>query len=630
MWVAGRTWLARFGSAWRRFRLAAVVSARGRTTAPGARGLGMAASALEAVATGERLVAAVELHHRAAVERLLAFARAGAATVLAVVLAAPRGPAHVELAHIVAAAYALYALAVLAGVMWKPPLRARTGLALHFADLGWITVVSALSGGVSSHAYPLFTFVIIAAGYRWGMRRTAITAGLVIGIAGAEAAASAAGLTPWSFEPDLFLLRVAYTAVLAVLVGVLSQGQLALRYQALAAGGLMSRLGRHTLLIPGLRGLLIELVEVFGAARAMLVVEDRLGETPPSLWQARAQRAGSSPVFSSRELEAGEAAAWFCPLPPELTAYEARLAPGATTAVATLGLMGSGSLTHEPFELPAAVGREGGWHTLLASCIESTERWRARLYVLDPALKPGGYVRLGFLRNLAIQVGPPLLNLYLLRQLREAAAASERARVARELHDGAIQTMAALQLRLEVLRRRATAANEELAHEVERVQQDLKDGTAEIRELVDLLRPVQVDAQGLGAALADLVARFGRNHGVEATFACEAERVRLGHRQSREAYRLAQEALVNVRRHSGATHVGVRLTVDAHTTVLVVEDNGRGLGFQGRLTHEQLAASSKGPRILRERVEQMGGLLFAESSTQGTRLEMAFPHDTPE
>ena len=166
--------------------------------------------------------------------------------------------------------------------------------------------------------------------------------------------------------------------------------------------------------------------------------------------------------------------------------------------------------------VPSALGGGLRWRTVMAARVDASEHWKARVYVFDPGLRPGGLVRLGFLQNLAEQVGPPLLNFYLLRRLRSAAATAERARVAHELHDGAIQTLLGLELRLEVLRRKLESTDLEIESRAQSVAG--RDRPGPIREVVELLRPVSIESKGLGFALADLVQRFGRNHGVDTAF----------------------------------------------------------------------------------------------------------------
>jgi signal transduction histidine kinase len=122
-----------------------------------------------------------------------------------------------------------------------------------------------------------------------------------------------------------------------------------------------------------------------------------------------------------------------------------------------------------------------------------------------------------------------------------------------------------------------------------------------------------------------LVRRFKDTSGIEARLDWAGDTLDLTPRQCREVLRIVQEALVNVRRHSGASQVVARLAVDEYDWALTVEDNGRGLGFTGRLTHEQIEREQAGPRVIRQRVAALGGTLNIESSPAGLRLEVAWP-----
>ena len=93
-----------------------------------------------------------------------------------------------------------------------------------------------------------------------------------------------------------------------------------------------------------------------------------------------------------------------------------------------------------------------------------------------------------------------------------------------------------------------------------------------------------------------------------------------------EVARIVQEALVNIRKHSGARNVIVRFDSQDGNWKLVIDDDGKGFDFAGRLTHAQLEASRQGPLVIKERVRSIGGELAVESASgRGARLEITFP-----
>jgi len=94
---------------------------------------------------------------------------------------------------------------------------------------------------------------------------------------------------------------------------------------------------------------------------------------------------------------------------------------------------------------------------------------------------------------------------------------------------------------------------------------------------------------------------------------------------------IVHEALVNVRKHSGADRVLVRSEVTDGWWKVSIEDDGRGFAFGGRLTQEELDAQRQGPRTIGERVRIIGGVMAVESRPGfGARVEVAVPLQAPE
>jgi signal transduction histidine kinase len=214
------------------------------------------------------------------------------------------------------------------------------------------------------------------------------------------------------------------------------------------------------------------------------------------------------------------------------------------------------------------------------------------------------------------------------RRRRERIGATERARVARELHDGAIQSLVALEMEVEALRRRAARDVPPTSEELERIQGLLRSEVQGLRELMQRIDGLAVEADELPGFLGETVARFARQTGIRAAFTCDPPTVSLSSRASRELAAIVQEALVNVRKHSGARNVSVRLASPNGTVRLEIEDDGRGSGFAGRLAQADLQSARKGPRVIRDRVADLGGELTVDSVPgRGTRLEVVLPAD---
>ncbi len=251
--------------------------------------------------------------------------------------------------------------------------------------------------------------------------------------------------------------------------------------------------------------------------------------------------------------------------------------------------------------------------------------WRGRVFLFNPNWRGERQEELRFLLSLVRQIGPAIYNVYLLHRLRRRASAVERARVARELHDGAVQSLIAVEMQVDVVRRQAEA-DRPIGGELGRIQSLLREEVLKLRELMQQMKAIDVDAQRLLGVLNDTVERFQRETGISARFVTDIEDLDMPQRVCRELLRIVQEGLVNVRKHSGARHVLVRLGSNPERWNLVVEDDGKGFPFAGRFKQEEMEEMGKGPMIIKERVRLLAGELTVESNPgQGTRLEVIVP-----
>ena len=567
--------------------------------------------------------AVIDREHRSSQERRLALARVIGAVVLVVVMSTGSGPFHPREATLVTAAYAVFSAAILLLFQLAPSAAAAAGVPIHLGDLAWATAATAVSGGVSSHTFTLFLFVLAASAYRWSMPGSLCTGGVVMAIAAGEALASRYGYLRWPFELDTFLLLSSYVAVFAVLFGLLSDRLHARAAQAIVAGRILQRIARARGICAALDETLGELVTLFHAREAAIVLREA-GQDAVYLWSGRRGAPGTVTVCH-RELRRSEHEAAILAVPAGARIWEFRQPARAGALPDAVALTVSGAAGSTPLSVPGRLPGISSWRSLIVMAVDLPGCWAGRLYLAD-ATRPGDAVlRLALLHKVVHHVTPALASFYLLRRLRSRAEATERGRIARELHDGVIQTLAVVDLRLELARRRAAAADPALAADLDTTRELVRDDGMNLRDLIQRLRPADVDSASLPRELRDRLERFSAMTGIEAQLRCAADPAELTRHQCQEIVRIVQEALVNVRRHSGASHVLVRLAADASACELIVEDNGRGFGFDGRLAHEQLERRREGPLVIRERAASLGGTLAVESSRTGARLQIVFP-----
>ncbi|HEX5713212.1 MAG TPA: sensor histidine kinase [Solirubrobacterales bacterium] len=201
------------------------------------------------------------------------------------------------------------------------------------------------------------------------------------------------------------------------------------------------------------------------------------------------------------------------------------------------------------------------------------------------------------------------------------AQEQERARVARDLHDEVNQSLTGLLLRLEAAREAAPPALEaELAETKALANQAMR----ELLSLARQLRPTALDDLGLAAAVAGQVEQLARGE-IAAEFEADGDFSGLGDDAQLVVYRVAQEALSNAARHSGAGRIEVRLRrLDGGGVELTAADDGRGFAFDE-------AEGGLGIAGMRERALLIGAELTIESRPErGTTVRLTVPGESPQ
>jgi len=200
------------------------------------------------------------------------------------------------------------------------------------------------------------------------------------------------------------------------------------------------------------------------------------------------------------------------------------------------------------------------------------------------------------------------------------AQEEERGRVARELHDGISQILVGVRYALETARRRLAAGDARAGDTLDRGAAHLSTAIHEVRRISRDLRPGALDDLGLGPALKALSEDFGRRTGIVTEFDTVVFRNRLDDEAKIALYRVAQEALTNIERHSGATRVHIDLRGHASGGTLRISDNGCGIDAS-----RAGAGGGLGLRNMQERVEQIDGRLAIRSTPEGTEIEATVP-----
>ena len=217
------------------------------------------------------------------------------------------------------------------------------------------------------------------------------------------------------------------------------------------------------------------------------------------------------------------------------------------------------------------------------------------------------------------------------RILQQSSAMEERIRLARDLHDGVLQSLTGIGLRLAAVRGLLAADPPEATAAVETLQELIAREQRDLRFFIKELKPPPLaregDGTGLAGSVAELVRRTELEWGLRAELRVQGLEGPIAEPLARDVYHVVREALVNAARHGEAS--AVRLLIargEGDSLAITVADNGRGFPFQGTYSHADLVRDRLGPRTLLERIASLKGTLAIESSPAGARLDIAIPY----
>jgi len=199
----------------------------------------------------------------------------------------------------------------------------------------------------------------------------------------------------------------------------------------------------------------------------------------------------------------------------------------------------------------------------------------------------------------------------------------ERRRVARELHDGLGQNLAAAKMRLDTLLHLDSGGGREVKETIEIMDHAIQ----QVRSVSHLLHPPLLDEVGLLSALQWYLDGLTKRSNIETSLdVSPGDLPRLTSEIETAVFRIIQEALTNVYRHSGASHARVTLCWQKDHVTVAVQDDGKGV--EERTARLQPGGIGVGIAGMRQRAKEFGGELRMVNTHPGTRVEVEIPCDS--
>jgi signal transduction histidine kinase len=200
----------------------------------------------------------------------------------------------------------------------------------------------------------------------------------------------------------------------------------------------------------------------------------------------------------------------------------------------------------------------------------------------------------------------------------------ERRHIARELHDSVGQTLTVLDINLELFMQEAGYKSSEVASKIQEIQKTVQQLHREIRTTSYLLHPPLLDESGLYSAISLYLQGLRERSALEVRFEISEQFGRLPSELELVIFRLVQESLTNIHRHSESKTASIRIDRESNQITLDIRDQGKGMSSE-RMAEIQSGRSGVGIRGMRERLSQFEGTMNIESDSSGTRIFVTIP-----
>jgi signal transduction histidine kinase len=545
-------------------------------------------------------------------ERLIAACRAAfvAASLLALWLDPSEPSRFASLARGLLAIYAVYALLLAAWLARRLTLPRALPTIVHGGDLAQFALLILVTDGATSPFVLAFVFMLAAAALRWQQAGTVWTAAAAIASYVVISLAAAAGLLESEFELNGFIIRLSQLLVVSILIAYLSTSDLHLRRRSALLG--QAPASTHADELGQLPALMASTAAALQAPCVVLTWEE-----------------ADEPLRDIAIWEHGKCG-WQHEDPAALGPL---LPPGVTGDAAYLSTQGSQRIVDgagRPLGNTALPGwlqaRVGARRSVLSVPVRG-QTLQGRLYALD--IEHPTADELGLARLLAERIALRLDELERLARFHREGLAAERVRLARDLHDGVIQSLAAAALRLESAKQILDEQPLAASMLIEEIQDLLLFEQRELREFLGAIEPRDADAPPsrpeLSERLKALVARIERHWGLKVELVNRLALRELPDGLDQQLHCIVLEALVNASRHGRATTARVQLMLGDGQLQVEIGDDGAGFPFEGTRRFEELQADRSGPASIRNRVATLGGRLDISSDDSGARLAIRLP-----
>jgi len=528
-----------------------------------------------------------------------------------------------DLAFAVLGAYAVFSGVVYFIVRRELMPRELVGPLSTGADVLWIAAITLFTERVASPFFLLNVFVISSASMRWGLIAGAPITILLAALYPAIILSANIWIDPGEFPfHRAHFLRPIYLVPLGYLLGYLGEHERRSKRKLAFMLALTAPFAGNAPIGRTMTRLMRRVLRHFAAERGLLVLRD-----PDSgrwfSWGLK--RDGGRFAVGLRITDRDP-----FPLPflaPTEGVLANELRPGKASALCYD--IGAATMQRRAIAPDVRLPGDAAAQAMLVAPIALQQEVRGRAFMLRETRRKFTRDDLEFFLLLVGQVASALETRRLQAKAEEVAVLEERARIARDLHDGFIQSLAGIDLRVQTCERllerdpaRLPRSLAELHHAVDR-------GYREVRHFLNVLRTASRPPEPLGTTLDRLATEFSTREGIRVHIARPSVDPRLPGTTVYELTQIVREALRNAVRHGHATQAVVKLAARPEHLYLVVRDNGAGFNGTARPDEDGFLPPGMQPWSIRERAAALGGELRVWSRPrEGAEISLVLPTGT--
>ncbi len=542
-------------------------------------------------------------------ERVIAFARLilTAFAFIAIFLDPPQELRAAEVTNAVAIGYLAFAVLSFCFVLNRLP-GYQVQLLSHIVDILCVCLLMHFNQGPNSPFFVFFTFILLSATLRWGWRGAiSTTVLLALMFLLLVLLINGRSLSTDIGELSRTILRPAYLTVVGVMLGYVGALQDRSRLQLAKLAAWPGPDYGQDVPIP-IKSALAHASEIMRTPRVLTIWEP-LDEPfrEVVLWSKDRLHYSREHPDRFGTLVAPTVARLSFAVPPGTDATGALIRTGATVC----------ELVNEELRRTYSIQNMITAPFLLPSC-------KGRIFLLDGEAHDKNDLLLVDL--IATRIGVDLEHHWLRNELAATAKSKERELLARDLHDGVLQGLAAANIQL---RLSSSRADEEVAGHLDQTRQILAAEQQRIRTFVEDSRSPPGPFPGrtaLGAEVNKLLTYLGQQWGCQIHVTVDPPDLQTTADMARNVRHILAEAISNAVRHGKASHVDITVSAGARQIRLKIKDDGRGFSnLHGLYSGEELSARSMGPTSLLARARHMGGTLVLLTSTKGTEIDLEVP-----